>query len=286
VSTSRRPGFISRIALATLLTVAIASGFAASASATTNGGMATVTVIHGLPHFVADVYVDGKLLLNGFKPEAAAGPLELAAGTYDLAIRDVGASAQSPPKLEATVKLQAGHNYTAAAHLAPDDGIALTLFDNNVSPIPLGKSRLVVRDLATAPPLDVQINGTTLFRGLRNSKSGSSLVRPGTYRIGAHAGSGSSVSVPATPVTLVAGEAGFLYVIGSAQDGTLDLMFQSVAGLSVLADGVQAGSGGLAAPPGFPGWAVALMVLAGLSAAAAGLALRRRAVNPFGPREP
>jgi hypothetical protein len=291
VTSSRRGGVVPpvpRIGLALFMAATMAVGFAvfASPAGAAASGKATVTVIHGLPHFVADVYVDGKLLLNGFEPEAAAGPLELAPGTYHLAIRDVGASSDAPPALAATVELRAGHNYTAAAHLSPGDGVALSLFDNDISPIPLGKSRLVVRDLAAAPPLNVQVDGTTLFAGLRSSRSRSSVIGPGAYRIGAQADDGSSVTIPATPVELSAGEEGFVYVIGSAQDGTLDLMFQSVNGLSVLADGVQAGSGGMAAPPGFPRWAIVLMILAGVSIAASGVALRQHAVDPSWRGEP
>jgi hypothetical protein len=52
-------------------------------------------------------------------------------------------------------------------------------------------------------------------------------------------------------------------VVGSAQADTLDLMVQAVHGLHSAPSGVLTGDGGLGAEPGFPSWAVALMVGAG-----------------------
>src|SRR5205823_2056459 len=77
----------------------------------------TIVIIHGLPKFTADVYVNGKLLLDGFKPEAVTAPLKLPSGTYHIAIRNVGAPPDSTPAVQGDITLQAGKNYTAAAHL-------------------------------------------------------------------------------------------------------------------------------------------------------------------------
>src|SRR5438093_11358615 len=108
-------------------------------------GTATLTVLHGLPHFTADVYVNGKLTLDGFKPAESAGPLQLPAGTYDIAIRDVGADPNSTPALEGSITLKADVNYTAIAHLTASGGRTLSLFRNPLKPVAAGRARLRLR---------------------------------------------------------------------------------------------------------------------------------------------
>ena len=51
---------------------------------------ATVTVVHGVPGFRADVYVNGKKALTGFPAGAMTTPIHLPAGLYHLAIRPAG----------------------------------------------------------------------------------------------------------------------------------------------------------------------------------------------------
>lgn len=77
----------------------------------------SVMIVHGLPAFTADIYLDGDLLLDGFEPTSTAGPLRVAPGRYDVAIREVGATADSPPVLSGTVRVSAGSNISIVAHL-------------------------------------------------------------------------------------------------------------------------------------------------------------------------
>src|SRR5687768_6302297 len=65
----------------------------------------SVTIVHGLPRFTADVYVNGELLLSGFKAESTTDPLTLTEGEYDVAIRDVGSPADSEPALQDVITL-------------------------------------------------------------------------------------------------------------------------------------------------------------------------------------
>ena len=78
---------------------------------------ASVMIVHGLPGFTADVYVDGELLLDGFKPTSTAGPLQLDPGSYGVDIREVGASPNSPPVLTGTLRLSSRSNISVVAHL-------------------------------------------------------------------------------------------------------------------------------------------------------------------------
>lgn len=236
---------------------------------------ATVTVVHALPPFTYDVYVNGQLTLDGFKPELVTDPLELPAGDYDLALRDVGAPATSDPVVQATATLEAGTNYSIVAHYTPDGGRAISVFKNDLNPVPAGKSRLVVRNVADAEAVDIDLDGHPKVSDLANSEEAASNVSPGSHSIEALDAGGSDPLVNATEVVLHEGAAGLVYVEGSASYGELNFMVESLSGLASDPGGVTSGSGGLADSHGMPGWAVVLMGLAGFIAAASVLSLRR-----------
>jgi hypothetical protein len=243
----------------------ILSGFAlvaltvTSASASPSGGKAFLTVLHGLPNFTADIYVNGKLILDGFKPESVTEPLGLPAGTYDVSIRSVGEAATAKPVLEASLTLKAGRNYTAVANLDGMGQPELSLFQNDLSPVPAGKSRLVMRNVADSPSLRVDLDGKQRFTGLGSMDQADAILPSRIYRISMSAGDGTSIG-PMT-VQLAEGTAQIVYVIGSASDKTLDFMVQAISDLGSAPSDVQTGTGGAAAPPGFPRWAAAVLAL-------------------------
>jgi hypothetical protein len=231
-----------------------------TASAKASGAEAVLTVLHGLPNFTADIYVNGKLTLDGFKPESVTEPLRLPAGSYEVAIRSVGEPPDAKPALKEALTLKPGGNYTAVAHLDGAGKPELSLFRNDLSPVPPGKSRLVIRNVADSPPLDVDLRGQQRFTGLAPMAQGVAVFPAGTYRISMGAGDGTSID-PAS-IQMGEGTAQLVYVIGSASDKTLDLMVQSISSLGSTPSGVATGTGGAAAPSGFPAWAIALMAVA------------------------
>ena len=240
----------------------------------------TVTVVHGLPRFTADIYVNGELTLSGFKPKETTDPFELPADDYLIEIRDAGSAADSEPALSTEVTVPTGKNLSIVAHLTEDGTPTVSVFENDVSRIRPGRSHLLVRHQAQAPPIDVEVDGTLLFRGLASSEQASRLVPPGTAEVSFLGVDGESL-MSAEPVELDEGAAYFLYLIGSSEEETLDLMVQAVAGLQTGPSGIATGDGGLAAEAGFPGWASFLMAA---SAAALGASilvqLRRRWASP------
>ena len=62
---------------------------------------AQLSVLHGIPDLVVDVYVNGDLTLDDFEPGDLAGPLALPAGTYSVAITAADAADDSSPVLGA-----------------------------------------------------------------------------------------------------------------------------------------------------------------------------------------
>ena len=158
--------------------LAVLSMFATPAGAQASTG--TVTVIHGIPGLTVDVYVNGKLTLEDFAPDTVTAPLELPAGTYQIAIRPANAAADSTPVLAGSATLPAGANASIVAHLDASGQPKLTVFVNDTSSLAAGNARLVVRHTAAAPAVDVLANGKPAFTNLTNPNQATADLPAGT----------------------------------------------------------------------------------------------------------
>jgi hypothetical protein len=241
----------------------------------------TVTIVHGLPRFTADIYVNGDLLLSGFEPKDATGPMELPAGDYEVEIRDTGAPEDSEPALAAELTVPGGKNLSVIAHLAEDGSPTVSVFDNDVSPIPAGKSRLLVRHQAQAPPIDVQADGQSLLSGVASGDQAGKALSAAAHELSVVMAEGGESLTSSTTLDLEEGAAYFVYLIGSSAEETLDLMVQRIRGLHSAPSGVQTGDGGVAAEAGLPVWAVILMWVGMLGLAASSVVLSDRRRLPW-----
>ena len=253
-----------------LIVVAFAGGAWAKAKANSS-----VTIVHGLPRFTADVYVNGELLLSGFKAESTTDPLTLEEGEYDVAIRDVGSPADSEPALQDVITLNGGLNVSIVAHLDEGGTPALSVFENDLSQIPAGESLLVLRHQAAAPAVDVMSDGETLLTDVTSGNEADTNLAVATHEVAVAAAGGGEELVSPTALQFEEGTAHVLYLIGSADDDTLDLMVQTVSGLQSAPSGVATGDGGLAETPAFPAWAAIVMIGAAFVLVASSLQLRR-----------
>jgi len=254
----------------TILSMAMGLVLLMAPAAGAQEGNATVTVVHGIPGLTVDVYVNDELTLEAFEPTDVAGPLSLAPATYQVDLRPAGASGDDDPVLSASAPLTAGANATLVAHLNEAGQPAITPFANDASGIPAGQGRVTVRHTAAAPAVDVLVGGSPALTGLTNPNEASAELPAGTVEAAvALAGTTEPVIGPAD-VDVEAGVQTIVYAIGSAEDGTLDLVVQTV---SHTPTGVASGDGGEAAPAGFPAWALALTAVAGLVAAASAVRL-------------
>jgi hypothetical protein len=248
--------------------------FACSRSAKAKAN-SSVTIVHGLPRFTADVYVNGELLLSGFKAESTTDPLTLTEGEYDVAIRNVGSPADSEPALQDMITLGGGLNVSIVAHLDEGGNPALSVFENDLSQIPAGESLLVVRHQAAAPAVDVLSDGETLLTDLTSGAEAETNLAVATHEVAVAAAGGGEEFVSPTALQFEEGTAHVLYLIGSADEDTLDLMVQTVSGLESAPSGVATGDGGLAETPGFPAWAAIVMIGAAFVLVASSVQLRR-----------
>ncbi|MFD1504675.1 DUF4397 domain-containing protein [Georgenia yuyongxinii] len=213
----------------------------APAQAQTEDG-ASLSVLHGVPDLTVDVWVNGERTLDDFAPSELAGPLELPAGTYTVAITAADATDDSSPAIgPVDLQLDAGGNYTVAAHLGEDGAPTATLFTNNTSPTAAGEGRLVVRHVAAAPAVDVLAGGSPVITNLANPDE-ATLDLPASTVSATIAATGTTDPVlgPAD-VPVQEGAATIVYAWGSLEDGNLALATQAIEGLHSAPAGVPTG---------------------------------------------
>jgi hypothetical protein len=246
---------------------------AAPASA---AGTATVSVLHAVPGVTVDVYANGKELIPGFTPGTLTDPMQVPAGSYDIAIYPAGSNpATTRPAAEAKgVSVPDGANATLVANLTEQGRPTLNAFVNDLSPVPAGKARVTVRHVAAAPAVDVRAGGTPVVSGLTNPKEQSLVVDAGTVRADVVLAGTSTVAIGPASLSLAEGSDTVVYAWGSQQAG-FELAVQQLSGASSAPGGVPAGSGGQAAD-GLPLPLVGVSLAGLLVAGAAGLRLAGR----------
>jgi hypothetical protein len=220
----------------------------AVAPATAAEGNAMLSVLHGVPDLTVDVYVNDELTLDDFAPGDLAGPLELPAGTYSVAITASDAADASAPAIgPVDLPLDAGGNYTAVAHLDAEGNPTATLFTNDVSDIAAGQGRLTVRHTAAAPAVDVLAGGEAVISGLENPAEATLDLPAGVVPASVAAAGTTDPVIGPADVDVAEGALTIVYAWGSLEDENLALAVQTVTGMHSSPDGVPAGAAGLVA---------------------------------------
>jgi hypothetical protein len=258
----------------------VALGAVAPANAAEDNAM--LSVLHGVPGLTVDVYVNDELTLDDFEPGDLAGPLELPAGTYTVAITAADAADASEPAIgPVDLPLEAGGNYTAVAHLDAEGNPTANLFTNDVSDIAAGEGRLTVRHVAAAPAVDVLAGGSAVISGLENPNEETLNLPAGTVEASVAAAGTTDPVIGPAPVDVTEGTLTIVYAWGSLEDENLDLAVQTITGMHSSPDGVPAGSAGLVATNSpeqqFGIWAAAGLAI--LAALALGLGAARKSAT-------
>ncbi|MET3721997.1 MULTISPECIES: DUF4397 domain-containing protein [unclassified Arthrobacter] len=192
-------------------------------------GTAKLSVLHGVPGLTVDVWVDGKLTLDHFKPGTLAGPLNVPDGDHEIAITgDNATSADNPVIGPVTVDLGAGQDYTAVAHLAADGSPTATLFTNDTSASPDGQGKLTVRHVAAAPAVDVLAGGTTIIEGLTNPDEEVLTLMAGTVSATVAAAGTTAPLIGPADVKITEGKNTIVYAWGSLAMKNLGVAVQVV----------------------------------------------------------
>jgi hypothetical protein len=209
---------------------------------------AKLSVLHGIPGVTVDVYVNNALTLDNFEPGSLAGPLDLPAGTYTVAITAADAADASAPIIPAVdLPLEAGKNYTAAAHLTEAGQPTASLFTNDTQTLNPGEGRLTVRHAAAAPAVDVLAGGTAVISNLTNPNEQMLTLPAGTVSAAVAAAGTTDPVIGPADVTITEGTNTIVYAWGSLADGNLALAVQTIDGLHSNPSGIPAGEAGLAA---------------------------------------
>lgn len=239
---------------------------------------AQLSVLHGVPDLPVDVYVDGELTLDDFNPGDLAGPLELPAGDYEIAITAADAQDASDPVLgPVDLSLAEGMNYTAAAHLSAEGDPTVTAFENDTSELDAGEGRLAVRHIAAAPEVDVWANGEVAVESLANPDEAALELPASTVEAAVSLAGESDPVIGPADVDVAEGATTIAYAWGSAEDGNLDLAVQTVEGAHSAPEGVPSGNFEVAAQSTGALWAVGLAGLALIGGGAFALTARAKA---------
>ena len=141
----RAIGRVGLLAFGSLVASAVCLSTKLWAASAADPGMASVRVVHGLGGVVADVYFDSALVLQTFQPETSTDLFEVDAGPHTVDIRLAGSLAAAPPLLTGRVDITPGKTWSLVAHLAADGKPTLSTFEDDVTAVPPGQTRVVVR---------------------------------------------------------------------------------------------------------------------------------------------
>jgi hypothetical protein len=217
-------------ALTLLAALAVASpAQAANGHHRGDDATAKLSVLHGVPGLTVDVWLDGKLTLDNFKPGTLAGPLTVPDGDHRIAI--TGADAKSADEAvigPVTVDLEDGLDYTAVAHLDADGSPTATLFTNDTSPSPDGQGKLTVRHVAAAPDVDVLAGGTAVIEGLTNPNEEVLTLDAGTVSASVAAAGTTAPLIGPADIKVTEGKNTIVYAWGSLARNTLGVAVQTV----------------------------------------------------------
>ncbi len=236
---------------------------------------ATVSVLHAVPDLPVDVYANGERLIDDFQPGTLTDPLELPAGSYDLAVYPADAADNSGEALLSAdgVEVPAGANATVVAHLGEDGTPMLTPFVNDTSEIPAGQARVTVRHTAAAPAVDIRAGGTVVAPGLTNPNEATLTVPAGTVTADVVLAGTDTVAIGPADLELAEGSTTIVYAWGSGDAG-YELAVQTISGAHSAPSGVPGGTGGTA-DDAFPASLAAISVAGLLVAGAGALRLAR-----------
>jgi hypothetical protein len=225
-----------------------------------------IRVVHGLRGLVADVYLDGTLVLPTFQPERSTDPLPVPAGDHLIDIRGAGAGISSTPLLTQRVTVPAGFRGSLVAHLDASGKPTLSVFADDVTLVPAGRSRLVVRHAAATAGVDVLVDGQITFSNVAPAREASELVPAGRHEIEVDALTTGAVLAPPQSVEYPAGTAIFMYLIGSEADRTLGWAAVQVGNLQMAPERIDTGDGSTEPAPEQNRGVVLLVVIAGFGA--------------------
>ena len=263
-----------------LLVTAVAVGLAllpGAAWAQSDGDQGELTLVHGLRDFLADVYLDGQLVLEGFTPERVTDAIPVPAGEHLVELRAARAEPTSEPALSGELTVGAGEALTVVAHLGPEGEPTLSWFTNDLSPVPAGEGRLALRNVADSGPVSLVAGEQPLVQDVASGNQGEATLAAQPQQLLVQ-GEDAMTLAQAADLEIAAGTFTAVYLIGSQSQDSLGLLTQRLQSSQQPPGAIESGSGGDAArggsPPGVP--VSVLVAVFVVVVGALGVARRRR----------
>lgn len=214
-------------------------------------GTTTLVAVHGIDGeslgapqaFPVDVKLSSDVLpedvcVANFEFTQVLGPVELPAGSYDVAISaasgEEGDDCTNDPVLSADgVELMAGESYSAIAYLTESGAPMLGLYDNGM-PSP-GRAQIAAYHAAQAPAVDVSLlrnrkNNTQsgiVIPGFMNGDQAATELRPGNWTVSIAAQGGDPVLFETT-AQLFPFNIYLFYAIGSFENGSFQVVSANI----------------------------------------------------------
>jgi hypothetical protein len=278
---TRRRAMVLLAFLALLLAIPIAAP--ASYAAASTGWLRLGNLSAATSAVDVYVYSSGNSSPQVVVPDVSYGTVSsyrpVAAGAYSVKMRAAGSAASSQPVLTASVTVQGGRSYTAAALSPKGQGAQLKVLGDSLT-APAGKSLVRVIQ-ASAKQDSVKFHcscapgapGDIVTKASSGSVSGYAPIPAGTWTMSA-TGAGAQANLPVT----LDGNTVHTEVVIDGSSGLEIVNLLDAAGMGQPPTGsVSAGFGGTAPHgPGSPLPWLALIGAGALAAMTGGLRLRRR----------
>lgn len=143
---------------------------------------ALITVVHAVPNFKADIWVNNSKALPDVAPKTVTEPIPFEAGDYMIEVKPAGSGKRTPAVLSLETTLSGGEDLSVVAGLRPNGNPKLFVFSNDTS-APTGDLRLFVAHVAAYGAVNVWANGIPLADGVKNGDSANFEVPAGTYGV-------------------------------------------------------------------------------------------------------
>ena len=212
-----------------LLTIvaAVAAIAAAPSSAGAQSATPAISLVHGIPGITVDLVVDGSVVLDAFTPGSIVDITSFAGRTLnDVEVVDEAGDTVIGPV--ATLEIPASGNWSIVAHLDGGGEPTMSSFENNLEEPDDGDARLTVRHTAEATAIDVVIADQRPITNAANGASAELELPAGDLVDASIALAGGSPVLDIEDVTLAANTNTVVYVVGSADDDTLDIVVQII----------------------------------------------------------
>lgn len=205
-------------------------------------------LLQGVPGASVDITIDGKAVQSGVAAKDVIGPVDVSPGDHTVVFKTAD--------WEVSSSVTVAGSQDVVVHWPADAGKqpVVTVFDNDVAPVPSDKGRLMVAHTAVVPPADITAGGKTLFTNIANGEFVSAEVPATTYNVAVVPTGGGKPLLGPVDLAIKAGALTRVFAIGAPRDGSMDAIVQVLPLETTSATGtpssVDTGSAGFVRPDG------------------------------------